>query len=117
MEIGSIVPANGPQILLPSNECTEIKKKLAALEVQVQELQRSESIHCLAQHFASFYRQAVDRRPADFAEPCLQCSQSQVCGYDWMSKVLPLCDITGVRLNMARQELQEKQNISHIDLD
>lgn len=45
------------------------------------------SMYCLWNHLESFHRQAMDRKIADFGEPCSDCKYWLDCGGDWISKV------------------------------
>lgn len=41
------------------------------------------SMYCLWNHLESFHRQAMDRKIADFGEPCSDCKYWLDCGGDW----------------------------------
>ena len=52
-------------------------------------------IHCLGQHFASWYMALKEDSTPDFAAPCKSCKYLEYCGrhdFPWADLILPLLD-------------------------
>lgn len=58
--------------------------------------------HCIVQHFVTFYEQAKADIVADFGKPCAKCKKVENCDWDWLTKVRPIIEKTGVKLKCSK---------------
>ena len=82
-------------------------------------MDRPTGIHCLCQHFASWYMALKEDSTPDFAAPCESCKYLEYCaklGFPWDSLILPLLAEQGIAI-MVRQELQAAEGIVPTDPD
>ncbi len=68
----------------------------------VESIKRELNLHCISQHFMTFYDQAREERVADFGEPCANCINVSSCDMDWFSKVKPIIDKTNLKLSYVK---------------
>lgn len=59
------------------------------------------SVDCIAQHIKIFHEQSATKKMADFGEPCATCSHVKSCDLDWLAKMKPLFEKSGVAIQLC----------------
>jgi len=98
-------------------------KEIIAFVLELQKRQTEEDydetqkdgLHCLAQHFVIFYEQSSEIKEEYFAEACIRCRFVASCKHDWLEKIDPYLRQTGLRINLARQEILRTPGTYHTD--
>lgn len=74
----------------------------------------TEGMVCAAQHIKTFHKQCAKREIADWGEPCSDCINIQTCNLDWLAKLKPLFEESGVPIRLGYAEHSDKLD-NHFD--
>ncbi len=77
-------------------------------------------LHCLGQHFASWYLTLKKDSIPDFAKPCEACKYQEYCalhGSPWDDLILPVLAEQGISVSLVHQEHQSIEGICPTDPD
>lgn len=69
-----------------------------------------ETIDCMAQHIKAFHEQDACGKVADFGEPCATCKHVKECGFDWLAKMKPAFEQSGVTIQLCYSGRLRKQD-------
>lgn len=58
-------------------------------------------LHCITQHFVTFFEQCKGKKKADFGEPCTKCIKREECDFDWLSNVKRLLENSKVEFSLV----------------
>ena len=72
----------------------------------------TQTIDCAVQHIKNLYKQSIEERKADFAEPCASCEYVAQCHCDWLGQLSPLLERSNVTIPLNRSAYQCKEDIS-----
>ncbi|MDE6052186.1 MAG: hypothetical protein K2G55_00185 [Lachnospiraceae bacterium] len=61
----------------------------------------TEGMICAAQHIKTFYKQCAKEEVADWGEPCSDCINIGTCNMDWLAKLKPLFEESGVPIRLG----------------
>ena len=70
---------------------------------------KTDGLYCLMQHLAVFHDQSLLDKSADFGEPCEKCKHAHECDFNWLEKIIPFCNATGIRIKLVHSAHLEKQ--------
>ena len=78
--------------------------------------EKQQALDCMVQHISTFYSQSVERKTADYGEPCEKCKYIKACKLDWLSTMHPLLKKSSVKISVVHPERIHTQDSDRKDL-
>lgn len=71
---------------------------------------------CALQHIKVFREQAINKKQADFGEPCQKCIHAGECDFEWLSILSPLLNQSNINISMVDQGLNPQRDKSQSEI-
>lgn len=82
---------------------------------ELEESEEQNAIDCMVQHISNFFSQSVERKTADYGEPCKKCKYIKKCNLDWLSIMHPLLKKSSVKISVVHPERTNTQDSDRKD--